>query len=170
MDYHERSRPWGGVKRHDSRMRHGRLGLHLMEPADAAHSPDWAAGKRGNQPATPLSSPPSTGFGRMFSLRGVGWCARAAIYGKAVLCANRTNTRDTRTERSSARGPMDYDSDSDTDSRDGVDLVSRWVLRGRERGVSNTLRMQDFVVSDAAQRRRRVAAQAPSPRPPWWRC
>ena len=23
--------------------------------------------------------------------------------------------------------------------RDGVDLVSRWVLRGRERGVSNTL-------------------------------
>ena len=22
--------------------------------------------------------------------------------------------------------------------RDGVDLVSRWVLRGRERGVSNT--------------------------------
>ena len=56
------------VKRHDSRMRHGRLSLHLMEPADAAHSPDWAAGKRCNQPATPLSSPPSTGFGRMFAL------------------------------------------------------------------------------------------------------
>ena len=34
---------------------------------------------------------------------------------QAVLCANGTNTRDTRTERSSARGLMDYDSDSDTD-------------------------------------------------------
>ena len=35
--------------------------------------------------------------------------------------------------------PVFWHSERKSACRDGVDLVSRWVLRGRERGVSNTL-------------------------------